>query len=228
MAGINFADQLKESTRGGAASSGTPGRFDTGGGGSFDFESHDKGRLLILVIGIAAIFGAKYYARTHAENLTRERENEIAQYEVTINTEKQKLASLKDIAAEAETYNKRLEELQQKIGLVESVSNNRNLLVRMVDFTVSEMPGSLWLSKVSVDTGADSKIDLTGYAMSLQLVGEFLKRLEGAVFFPSWNLVETESPGPSGVANDANRNGKPIGIVPESKRFTLNARVVKP
>lgn len=227
MAGINFADQLKESTRAGATNAGSPGRFDSGGP-SFDFESHDKGRLLILVLGIASIFGAKYYARTHAENIARDKENEIAQYEVTIGTEKQKLASLKDIAAEAETYNKRLDELQQKIGLVESVSNNRNLLVRMIDFTVSEMPGSLWLSKVNVDSGADSKIELTGYAMSLQLVGEFLKRLEGAVFFPSWNLVETESPGAGAAAPDPNRNGKPIGIVPESKRFTLNARVVRP
>jgi hypothetical protein len=225
MAGINLADQIKASKANTSVSS-APSNAKPFSMPSFktEFQAEDRIRVFIMLFGLVSIFAAKYYVKDYTDRLTQQKEAEVSQLETSIIAERQKLNSLKDIAAEADTYNKRIEELRQKVNLVDSLSRNRNFLVRMLDFTVSEMPSPLWLRKIQVDISADGKIDLAGYATSLQLVGEYVKRLEGAVFFPSWSVVETESEQSTVLTSSS---GKGIPIPPDSKRFSLTAKVVK-
>jgi hypothetical protein len=106
---------------------------------------------------------------------------------------------------------------------VEAVQQNRNSLIRMVDFVVSQMPNDVWMRKLEVDiqqgpNNPESKISVLGSAITLQAVSEFLKKLENAVFFPTWDLTQTQSVSGATSGNSTDP--------PDSKTFEITSRIV--
>jgi len=227
MGGINLVDQLKNS--GGDTYANAP--ISDGGGMSMskmsfstdDFGKEDLLRLILILVGLGLVWGAKYFVQDYGAKQIEENRVQIAKLDTEITSIQNKLGTLKELKAEEEAFVVKLAELQKKMDLVENTGRHRNLLVRMIDFIVNEMPSSIWLTGINADVGLEAKIDLFGNATSMQLVSEFMKRLEGAVFFPNWNLVETVNV-PATAASDGRTRVGPS----ESKSFTIGAKVIKP
>lgn len=229
MAGINLLKQLKNRPKDEFV--GSEPSVDLGAGDRFqgaelstsEFQREDFIRLLLICIGVGLIYGGKFLVRDYTGKITQEKQAVVARMDTEIAELNQKLTALKDLQGEQDAFDKRVQELQKKLDLVESVSRNRNLAVRMVDFAVTEMPSPVWLSRIYLDLSNDGRIELSGRSTSMQLVSEYLKRLEGAVFFPAWQLIETQN---EAVSADANSTG---GVTPrDTKRFGISAKVVKP
>jgi Tfp pilus assembly protein PilN len=195
-----------------------------GGEGGLTLEAREKTMLMLGLLGIASIFGGRYYVTdVMIPPLRKNLTDRVEQINTDIAAERNKLAQFDSIKNEIDQYDKQMAELRTKLQLIESVQKNRNSIVRMVDFVITELPENVWLSDVSVDistkTGAGmGKVDLSGKALSMQLVSEFVKRLEGAVFFPRWDLAETVS---SQETGGSGANVKSY----ESKSFKISAEV---
>jgi hypothetical protein len=102
-----------------------------------------------------------------------------------------------------------------------------------VDFVVQEMPHNIWIRDVKVNLVDDQAFTLTGNALTMQVVGDFLQKLQPGSFFNSWSLVETRKlePSKSGSPNEAvNPEEKDLArfLPPDSKSFEITAKVVTP
>lgn len=227
MAGINLIKRLKEQKSGAKMSSPSGGFGGFGGGSSSlgseasDVSSGDKLKIVLMLLLWAGAYYGRVYKDQRISELETAKKNEIAAVDQLVSAEKSKMTALKSLAQEAEAYERQMAELQRKLTVIESLGKNKNLAVRMVDFIVSEMPANVWLQKMNLDTKLESKVDLQGNATSMQVVSEFMKRLEGAVFFPSWQLVETKKE-ETALSGDPKKKE----AIPESRSFQLNAKVV--
>lgn len=243
MAGINLVRKLKQSREGGGDApkkslfSGISMPSFGGGGGGSSGESismGDKVRILLMLAGIAAIPLARDQVREYTAKIEVEKRAEIQSFDQQIAAESSKLNQLKGLASEADAYEKQMQELSRKLAMIEALGKNRNLAVRMVDFVVSEMPSNLWLTKMNLDVKQDQKIEVAGNATTMQTVSDFLKRLEGAVFFPAWQLVETAKVDGGGAgagggafsSGQSNARSSQVVIPTDTKSFQVNARVV--
>lgn len=240
MPGINLVTQLRNP---GSASSGGSADLESGGGSSFlerfrsmssdgaDWSREDTVRVVLAIIGIAGLFGMRYFVEDYTAKQQVELDAQVSQLDQQIAAENKKFNSLKGLKAEAEAYDKQMAELQRKLELVESVSKNRNLVVRMTDFLVTEMPPSIWLGKLNLEAGDKNEVEINGGALNLQIVSEYVKRLEGAVFFPKWQLKETvadASAGPGSGAQQSKGTVKTAPVPRDTKRFQISAKVVAP
>jgi|GEM_PF-1096948 len=235
MPGINLVTQLRNpqaTTAGGGFESGMesdspPSLVERlrslSGSGASDWERADTIRLVLALVGIAGFFGIRYFADDYKARQEAELQAQVAELDQQIASEKRKLEGLKSFRAEAEAYDKQMAELQRKIELVESASKGRNLVIRMVDFVVTEMPPTIWLGRLTVETATKNEIDITGSALNLQIVSEYVKRLEGAVFFPKWQLKETVAEAGNSGTNAAGGRAVPM---PDTKKFQVSAKVV--
>jgi Tfp pilus assembly protein PilN len=221
MTTVNLAKQIKQ--RRAAEKRGEGGSALPRMALSFELETHEKVRLGIMIVGILSIFGGRFAVQKYTDGLNQERQAELTTIQGQVAAEKQKLASFDAIRKEIDSYESRMKEARDKLAIIERVRKNRNALVRMVDFVVSEMPNSVWLSKVSIDNssgGSDGgTVRVEGYATSMQLVGDYLKHLEGAVFFPHWELEDTQN---ETLTSSAPKQAPPA----DAKRFEMNARIV--
>ena len=217
---INFVKQIKDrraapKPEGGG---GLASRFAALSAGGGKFDARDKILLVLFLLGVSSIPGAKYYVQ---EYIIREKTEEIEKKKSELDSQMaeldRKLREVKPIQAQIADFDKQKRDLNEMLNLIESVRHGRNSIVRMVDFVITEMPASVWLKKLDIDVnGSSGKVRLEGAALSLQLVSEYLKRLEGAVFFPKWELDGTKSVD----------GGTAVGDLPDTKSFSINAQVV--
>lgn len=236
MSGINLVKKLKDYKAGGSnqVAPKKPGfkldfSFGNSGGESTpEVSSKDKVLFFLFLVGAGLGYYATIYGKEYTDRITIQKQSEIAAFDAKIASEKSKLQTLKGLAQEADAYEKQMQDLQRKLAVIESLGKNRNLAVRMVDFIVSEMPNNVWLNKMTLDTKIESKVEISGNAMSLQVVSEFMKRLEGAVFFPSWQLIETQKQESVAVGMPVKMGStdKKRDVIPDARSFLLNARVV--
>lgn len=222
MAGINLIRKIRDRRSGaGNAAPKKPG-IDLSAigaslsGGASEMSPADGIRILLFVGAGALAYMSPDFVTNYTQPIEQEKRQQVAQVDQQIAAERRKMDALKGLAAEADAFEKQLQELKRKLAIIEGLGKNRNLAVRMVDFIVSEMPGNAWLTRVTLDTRQDPKVELTGNATTMQVVSEFMKRLEGAVFFPRWQLIDT-----SKAEGGATAKGPP-----DAKGFSMNARVV--
>jgi Tfp pilus assembly protein PilN len=201
-----------------------------------DLDRGERVRAAILAAAFASIFLGKALVATYTSTMAASVQSQIAEYDQQIAAEQQKLASFKSIEGEISSYEAKMREARDKLTIIEGVRKNRNALVRMLDFVVGEMPSSIWLTKVTIDNtpggttdpggSKQGTVQVTGFAISLQLVSEFMKRLEGAVFFPRWELVETNNQPGSATTPAPQGSTAGASIPPDAKSFDINARIV--
>ncbi len=243
MAGINLVDQLnKPRGRHGTEAEGYESASEGGGlfarlrasagaGSSEGFSSEDSAYLLRFLLGIGLIFGGRYLVENYTHRIQAELQAQVNEHQQQIAAEANKLRGLQGIRAELDDYERQMGELRRKLELIQSVGRNRNLVVRAIDYAITEMPESLWLKSVEIAVGTEGRIDLNGYALTHQIISEYARRLEGGVFFPSWNLVETISEETASRPTLGGTITSGAGTTPSSqmigaKRFSLNAKVL--
>jgi Tfp pilus assembly protein PilN len=201
----------------------------------------DKIMSVLFILSIAALYSVsplldEYHFKDKMQEVF-DQEQALDQELAALTT---KLASYNTIKAEIESFEKKVADLKAKIAMVENVQKGRNSLVRMVDKVIEQMPESVWLTKISITrneprTGAQGepvqvtpgslgRIEVSGFARSMQLVSRYMENLQGTVFFPNWQLVETsDSVGTEAGAQGARATSGPPA---ESKKFDIHAEVM--
>jgi Tfp pilus assembly protein PilN len=191
---------------------------------SSEMDARDRAQVILFIIGMALVFGPKFYLEQELAKKTEIKSKAVADLTLELNQEKKKEERLKVIREEMLKFDGQVAELKRKIQKVEDLSLNKNYLVRTVDFLTLEMPNDIWLVKLSASRGGAGEISLEGYAMNLQKVSEFMSRLETAVFYPNWILEETTN---EGTKAEETRPGD-IVIPADAKKFKIKAKVVEP
>jgi Tfp pilus assembly protein PilN len=233
--GINLIDQLRERQDNSQVvieeerSSGLFGflkrRSSPAAVPSAQIDARDRVALLLLVVGILIVFGSKTYLEEELRKRADAKQAVVAELQQEFNLEKQKSEKLKAIREEMLTYDNRVAELRGKIQKITDLNQNRNFVVRSVDFLVTEMPVNVWLTKMGAKRGGDGEVVLEGYSMSLQTVSDFMARLESAVFYPNWILEETTN---EGTKITETKDGAEVPIPPDAKKFKIKAKLVEP
>jgi len=245
MAGVNLIKQIRKIQRGDKAVSNVGKLPDLRGqldelvekvkSNFTEFDASDALRLGLFILGVIILVGSRAFIADYHSKVETEMTQQRDQLDAQIIAEAQKLKALDEIIKESESLDKQIAELERKLNLIQTVILNRNAPVKMVDFVITEMPESVWLEKMELEPREGGKIDLSGFALSLQVVSDFITKLENAVYFPSWQLVE-------GSEDSSSRTGTPrtntssIGAGSESqinvenrpagaKKFALTAKV---
>lgn len=197
---------------------------------SFSFGSSGAGmdtreqiRLLFtLLLAAGAYFGPHYYEETLLEQSNAKRQ-ELSALQANVKKQEGLASELKAIREEMVEYDKRMDELRRKTKKVHSLNDNRNFIVRSVDFFVSQMPQDVWLSSLEIERGDGGTIIAEGFSSDLQSVSDFMKTLESAVFYPTW-ILESTSHESSGTQGDDSKISTPRDV----KRFRIRANIVEP
>lgn len=235
MAGINIAKKLRGSGGGGAKADAviieeSSSRFSLSSlaGGGVSLDASDRVRIVLFVVGIAAI----YFTKITVEDLVVKKQAEIVavsqQKDQEIAKYNRKLKELQSIKAEADEFDNVMAEVQRKLNLAESVGRDRNFLVRAVDFIIQQMPPKVWMKSIMVDVTNEKKLSIEGASLQMQTVSDFLFKLQPGSFFSNWELEETqavsETASSSSTLLDTGAPRTPL----DYKNFKIKAMVTEP
>jgi Tfp pilus assembly protein PilN len=187
-------------------------------------DAHDKRRVLMLLVGIACVLGGRQLVPIYTAELERSVRNQNAELDSKLLEEQQTAEKFKLVQEEMRQYELRVTDLQQKLQKIRDLDENRNLLVRMTDYIVKEMPQRLWFESLSIDT--KTKVSISGFSTNFQVVSDYMRKLEGAVYFPNWRLIQTEASQTSSAPVAQAESANSIEVPLDSKRFRLEADTV--
>ena len=111
-------------------------------------------------------------------------------------TRDQTLATQKEIEKfepqlkQVEAFKKTKAEIEQKLGVIQSLHEARSGPVRVLDELSTHTPDRIWISKVAIHAG---KLSLEGMSLDNELVALFLTSLEESPYFKNVELVETQA-----------------------------------
>jgi type IV pilus assembly protein PilN len=91
---------------------------------------------------------------------------------------------------QVEEFKKTKAEIEQKLGVIESLHEARSGPVHVLDELATHTPDRIWISKVSIHAG---KLTMEGMSLDNELVALFLTALEESAFFKDVELVETQA-----------------------------------
>ncbi len=241
MGKINLIDQLRKRGSGGSAPKSSLFSFSKTNSGpensEIEFEessdsqldAYEKRKVAMLLLGILLVLAGRQLVPLYTQSQENTIRTTISDLDNRIAEEKKKDQDLKQVQIEMQQYDGRVGDLRAKLQKVQQLEAGRNLLVRMTDYIIKEMPQRLWFETLEVNTR--EKVNIVGYSTNYQIVSDFMKKLEGAIYFPKWKLVQTDSQsvhasleegsGPVTMAND-----KAFSIPSDSKKFVLEADAV--
>jgi type IV pilus assembly protein PilN len=91
---------------------------------------------------------------------------------------------------QVEEFKKTKAEIEQKLGVIESLHEARSGPVHVLDELATHTPDRIWVNKVMIKAG---KLTLEGMSLDNELVALFLTALEESPYFKSVELVETQA-----------------------------------
>lgn len=152
--------------------------------------------ILLVLIGCGALYAQKMVAIS-------ETKDEIAQINKENNALRKKIGQVRN-------FEIKKKELEQKLGVLETLKANKSGPVHLLDDLSSALPEKVWLTKFTEKGGS---ITLAGMADNENTVADFMERLEASPYYQAVELTVTEQ--------------SRIGDV-KMQRFTLNCKVQLP
>ena len=128
----------------------------------------------VLIIGL----GAFYFFQKKAFD----RENAL------LDTARQEKSQLQYVEAKLEEQRIARESLDKKITLIEALNARRDLAPRLMDELSRLLPEWVWLSEVTYD---DNGIQISGRALSNNLIADYISSLEASPQIMNVNLVSS-------------------------------------
>jgi type IV pilus assembly protein PilN len=91
---------------------------------------------------------------------------------------------------QVEEFKKTKAEIEQKLGVIQSLHEARSGPVHVLDELATHTPDRIWINKITIRAG---KLALEGMSLDNELVALFLTALEESPYFKSVELVETQA-----------------------------------
>ena len=91
---------------------------------------------------------------------------------------------------QVEEFKKTKAEIEQKLGVIQSLHDARSGPVHVLDELATHTPDRIWVSKIAIKSG---KLSLEGMSLDNELVALFLTALEESPYFKNVELVETQA-----------------------------------
>ncbi len=218
MAGINLLDQLKgkKVKESSSISSSSGLKFSLPSSSSDDIK-----HIVQLIILGSIFFGIYYYANEEGDKQASVLRSESEAIQQKLASAGRKKSQMRSIGEEMKGYQSRMDELRSKDAAVRELENNRNYLVRALDYVAIEMPRALWFTEISGGK-EDAQMTFSGYAFDAQAVSEFIQKLESSVYFPTTTLQRLETVVGSDIKEST---GSAVSIPANSRRFSISAKM---
>ena len=129
--------------------------------------------LLVVILG-----GIQFYQVQKKRDL----ENRIKHVEQT-------LRELQKKVGEVEKYKEAKKELETKLGIIDRLQKDKQLVVQLLDGIGETIPEKMWLDELGLRGGSFS---MQGYAIDNETIAAFMKELERSGSFQSVELHWTE------------------------------------
>ncbi|RME26412.1 MAG: hypothetical protein D6798_06740 [Deltaproteobacteria bacterium] len=162
-------------------------------------------RSQLLMAGTGAIALVVVLVLFHMVMITR-----VATAESDVRELKAEVERMKTVAAQAEQEQKLKEDLQRKLDVIKRLNANRTGPVRMLDELADATPEKLTLTSLDEDKG---RLRISGYAVSNEVISQFLSNLEQSDYFEDVYLNSIEQQDKDNVS---------------VKVFSVTARLVVP
>lgn len=143
-------------------------------------EAGKQQLVLFAVLLTVGVIGNYLWSSTRASDL-KEREAKVART-------REDISKLERIIGEVKNLKDQQAELQKKLDVLEKLKAGRTGPVRMLDELASITPRQLWLTKLE-DKG--TSLSLSGTAVSIEDVSEFMTKLKQSRFFSGVELKKT-------------------------------------
>jgi Tfp pilus assembly protein PilN len=109
--------------------------------------------LILFFLGFGSIFATRtYLSAVYFPSQEEIVQQEMMQLDTQLSQINTKLAAYDSIKNDIESFERKMGEVREKLGVIESVQKGRNAIVRMVTLIVEEMPTALWLSQLKIET----------------------------------------------------------------------------
>lgn len=129
--------------------------------------------MLLAVVAIAAAALTQQRATAREKRLLRVAEDD-----------KRKLTT---VLAKLEQLESQKSIVEKKIGLINQLTSQREIAVRIMDVLSKNLPDWVWLTEVSYE---NQLVRLKGRAISNTMIAEYIAKLEQSKMFGAVNLVE--------------------------------------
>jgi type IV pilus assembly protein PilN len=153
----------------GTAAAPQPAAIAAATGGTGGVQINNIIVLACLVLGILVAFGYWFW---HKREL-KDRENTVA--ERTIEAQK-----LESIIKEVEQYQRRKDNLQQRIDLINQLKQNQKGPVRIMDQVSLDLPDLVWLDAMDISAG---RIALSGRGLNPNAIALFIENVKNDPYF---------------------------------------------
>jgi type IV pilus assembly protein PilN len=91
---------------------------------------------------------------------------------------------------QVEEFKKTKAEIEQKLGVIQSLHEARSGPVHVLDELATHTPDRIWVNKIAIKSG---KLTLEGMSLDNELVALFLTALEESPYFKGVELLETQA-----------------------------------
>lgn len=122
---------------------------------------------------------------------------EEAKYRGEIDSLNKEIAELNRLIGEVKQFEEKKLELERKLGVINSLKDNKVGPVRFLEELSVTIPKKVWVLSVRETTvpPANSQVVLTGEAISDEIIAEFMSKLEDSEYFSNVNLIQAASAG---------------------------------
>ena len=125
------------------------------------------------------------------------RKYEEAKYRAEVAALNKEIAELNRLIGEVKQFEEKKAELERKLGVINSLRDNKVGPVRFLEELSVTIPKKVWLLSVKENTvpPATHVVSLSGHAISDEVIAEFMTKLEESEYFANVNLIEARSAG---------------------------------
>ncbi|HEY6220274.1 MAG TPA: PilN domain-containing protein, partial [Gemmatimonadaceae bacterium] len=138
-----------------------------GGGGGTDINS-------IIIVGLLVLGGLLAGAWWWIEK------RKLNDREETYTSRKAEADKLEAIIRDVEEYQKRKDNLQKRIDLINQLKQNQRGPVRIMDQVSRDLPDLVWLDKMTINNGS---ISLTGRGLNPNAIANFVENIKNDPYF---------------------------------------------